>query len=97
GIPEHGIAEWTGRADHLCTGGHKLFGALHVDAFALLLAQKRQPAAGSTTERPLARSLRLHDRSEISQYGPRFVIDAAIPAQITGIVIHYGLARPVLR
>ena len=63
--------------------------AFHVDALAGFFAQEHQSAAGAAAEGAFARARRIHD---FRRSGPitcaRLVVDAAVAAQVAGIVIN---------
>src|ERR1700730_11902103 len=87
-IAEHRIAERTRSSDHVRSGGHQLFGALHADAFALLFTQEREAASGAAAKRSFSRAQRIERRAETPNHAARLIVNVAIAAQVARVVVH---------
>src|SRR5579875_249738 len=86
GVTKHRIAEGAGCAHNLRPGRGQLLCSRMAYALACLLAEKRQAAACAAAKAAFTAALGIDDLPCQCSYGPRFIVNAAVPAQITGIV-----------
>src|SRR5262249_10850411 len=87
-VAEHRVTEGARGPDHFCPSVHQFLRAGMAHALPGFLAEKREPAPGSTTKTTLPRTRRLDQFSKSPKYVPGLLINPTITTQITGIVIH---------
>ena len=86
-IAEHRGAERASRRYRLRARRHQFLGAREIDALAFLFAEEHLSAARAAAERFLPMARRFQQFAGRCQHVARLVVDAAIAAQIAGIVI----------
>jgi len=91
-VAEHGLAEGAGGSDDVGAGSGQLFGARDIDAAAFFLAQKHLAAAGAAAEGAGAGAGWVGERAVSGGYRSRFLVYAAVAAQVTRVV-EDGLLR----